>query len=98
MKDIGEPSGILEPTSPKPKWYPNVTVDAEDFPALVEKRMGKECIANVRLVKTGERINKGADGKTTHKIDLELRGMEVQKKTPGNIREAGRMAIEEYER
>jgi len=95
MKDLGEKSG--EPISDMPKkWYPNVTVDAADFVSLKEKSLGKECVVTMKVRKTGERITKGGDGKISHKIDLELRGMELPKKQPTSIEHASRMMREEY--
>lgn len=87
MKDLGsKPSETLKMPE---KYYPSVTVDASDFKGLLDKEIGKECIVRMRVKKTGERINRD-----DHKIDLELRGMEIEKPNPKSIKDAAKAATE----
>lgn len=86
MKDLGSKPAVGMKQS---KYYPSVTVDAEDFPGLKEKEIGKECMCNMKMLKTGEHIHEDDDGKTVHKIDLELRGMDDMDDKPHTIRAAG---------
>jgi hypothetical protein len=98
LKDLGEkpPKAEMMSTS-KVKWYPNVTVDAEDFPGLVgdKCKMEQDRIATLKVRKTGERSVTGRDGKKTTKIDLELRGMDLPKDEPRSIEAARRKLIAE---
>lgn len=99
MKDLGEKSlGPMLAKEPSKKWYPSITVDAADFPGLVTQKIGKQGTAEFKYVKTGERINKDSDGKTTHKIDLELRGMEIEEKSPKSIADAGHLVRDEMKK
>lgn len=84
MKDLGHK---MEMTVKAKKYYPSVTVDAKDFKPLLAKEIGKECTVTMRVKKTGERV----DG-DEHRIDLELRGMEIEKPNPKSIKEASKMA------
>ena len=72
------------------KWYPSTTVDGKDFPGLKGCALGKDHHVKMKIRKVGEHMHKGSDGKTAHRIDVELRGMEDKKKEHGykNINQA----------
>ena len=95
MKDLGKKP--LDAAMPIPlnergaeKWYPQVNVDAQDFPALKSHPIGKDKHVRMKVRKIGEHIHKGPDGRQSHKMDLELRGMEEEKNEPKSIEAARR--------
>lgn len=89
MKDVGEK--IVNEVAPK-KWYPTVTIDADQFPYLKKKKVGENCVVEAKIRKVGDSLSK-ENGKSVHRVTLEILGMEEEK--PKSISDAGHAILKE---